>query len=62
VEFFEQVAVPTVVSLLFELGTLPQVVQAIARHADLDVMMRIYANTNLDTMRQTLDKIDWGTE
>ncbi|HEV7453479.1 MAG TPA: tyrosine-type recombinase/integrase [Pseudonocardiaceae bacterium] len=47
------------VSLLLELGTPPHVVQAIARHADLDVTMRIYAHTNLDTMREALDKIDW---
>jgi integrase len=52
----------TVVSLLLELGTPPHVVQAIARHADLDVTMRIYAHTNLDTMRQALDKIDWDAE
>jgi integrase len=52
----------TVVSLLLELGTPPHVVQAIARHADLDVTMRIYAHTNLDTMREALDKIDWGAE
>jgi integrase len=52
----------TVVSLLLELGTPPHVVQAIARHADLDVTMRIYAHTNLDTMREALDRIDWGAE
>jgi integrase len=52
----------TVVSLLLELGTPPHVVQAIARHADLDVTMRIYAHTNLDTMREALDKIDWDAE
>jgi integrase len=52
----------TVVSLLLELGTPPHVVQAIARHADLDVTMKIYAHTNLDTMREALDKIDWGAE
>jgi len=52
----------TVVSLLLELGTPPHVVQAIARHADLDVTMRIYAHTNLDAMRQALDKIDWSVE
>jgi len=52
----------TVVSLLLELGTPPHVVQAIARHADLDVTMKIYAHTNLDTMRQALDKIDWDAE
>ncbi len=51
----------TVVSLLLELGTPPHVVQAIARHADLDVTMKIYAHTNLDTMREAVDKIDWGT-
>lgn len=49
----------TVVSLLLELGTPPHVVQAIARHADIDVTMSIYAHTNLDAMREALDKIDW---
>lgn len=49
----------TVVSLLLELGTPPHVVQAIARHADLDVTMSIYAHTNLDQMRAALDKIEW---
>ena len=38
----------------------PHIVQAIARHADLDVTMRIYAHTNLDSMREAVDKIDWG--
>ena len=52
----------TVVSLLLELGTPPHVVQAIARHADLEVTMKIYAHTNLDTMREALDKIDWDNE
>jgi integrase len=52
----------TVVSLLLELGTPPHVVQAIALHADLDVTMKIYAHTNLDTMREALDKIDWDAE
>jgi len=50
----------TVVSLLLELGTPPHIVQAIAQHADLDVTMRIYAHTNLDSMREAVDKIDWG--
>jgi len=49
----------TVVSLLLELGTPPHVVQAIARHADLDVTLGIYAHTNLDAMREALDKIEW---
>jgi integrase len=49
----------TVVSLLLELGTPPHIVQAIARHADVDITMSIYAHTNLDAMREALDKIDW---
>jgi integrase len=49
----------TVVTLLLELGTPPHVVQAIARHADLDVTLAIYAHTNLDAMREALDRIDW---
>ena len=52
----------TVVSLLLSLGTPPHVVQAIARHADIDVTMTIYAHTNLDAMRQALDAIDWEGE
>jgi integrase len=50
----------TVVTLLLELGTPPHVVQAIARHADLDVTLSIYAHANLDVMREALDKIAWG--
>lgn len=49
----------TVVTLLLELGTPPHVVQAIARHADLDVTLSIYAHTNLDAMREALDAIEW---
>ena len=52
--------VRTLLVTSFELGTPPHVVQAIARHADLDVTMRIYAHTNLDSMREAVDKIDWG--
>jgi integrase len=37
-------------------------VQAIARHADIDVTMTIYAHTNLDVMRQALDAIEWGDD
>lgn len=33
--------------------------RAIARHADLDVTLTIYAHTNLDAMRAALDRIDW---
>ena len=40
----------------------PHVVQAIARHADIDVTMTIYAHTNLDAMRQALDAIEWGDD
>jgi integrase len=49
----------TVVTLLLGLGTPPHVVQAIARHADLDVTLSIYAHTNLDAMREALDRIEW---
>lgn len=51
----------TVVTLLLQLGVPPHVVQAIARHADLDVTLGIYAHTNLAAMREALDTIDWGT-
>jgi integrase len=49
----------TGVSLLLDLGTPPHVVQAIARHAHVDITMAIYAHTNLDAMRQALDAIEW---
>lgn len=48
----------TVVSLLLDLGNRPSLVQAIARHADIDVTMTIYAHTYLDAMRQALDAIE----
>jgi hypothetical protein len=44
-----------VVTLLLELGTPPHVVQ----HADLDLTFGIHAHTNLDAMREALDRIDW---
>ncbi|MDP8931728.1 MAG: site-specific integrase [Actinomycetota bacterium] len=49
----------TVVSLLLALKTPPHVVQAIARHADIDVTMTIYAHTDLAAMREALAQIDW---
>ena len=49
----------TVVSLLLSLGTPPHVVQAIARHADVEITLAIHAHTNLDEMRRALDAIDW---
>jgi integrase len=49
----------TVVSLLLQLKTPPHVVQRIARHADLDVTLSIYAHTDLDAMREALDSIEW---
>jgi integrase len=48
-----------VVSLLLQLRTPPHVVQRIARPADLDVTLGIYAHTNLDAMREALDSIEW---
>jgi integrase len=48
----------TIVSLLMELGVPPHVVQAIARHADVKVTLKIYAHANLDAMRQALGQLD----
>jgi integrase len=48
----------TVVSLLMELGVAPHIVQAIARHADVKVTLKIYAHANLDAMRQALSQLD----
>jgi integrase len=48
----------TVVSLLMELGVPPHVVQAIARHADVKITLKIYSHANLDVMRQALGKLD----
>jgi integrase len=48
----------TVVSLLMELGVPPHVVQAIARHSDVKITLKIYAHTNLDDMRSALGKLD----
>jgi len=42
------------VSLLLALKTPPHVVQAIARHADIDVTMTTYTHTNLGAMREAL--------
>lgn len=48
----------TIVSLLMELGVPPHVVQAIARHADVKMTLKIYSHANLDAMRQALGKLD----
>ncbi|GAB1645781.1 hypothetical protein KRMM14A1259_62040 [Krasilnikovia sp. MM14-A1259] len=48
----------TVVSMLMELGVPPHVVQAIARHADVKITLKIYSHANPDAMRQTLGKLD----
>jgi integrase len=48
----------TVVSMLMELGVPPHVVQAIARHADVKLTLKVYSHTNLDEMRQALGKLD----
>ena len=40
-------------------GTVPpHVVQAIARHADVKLTLKIYSHTNLDAMRDALGKLD----
>jgi integrase len=48
----------TVVSLLMEMGTPPHVVQAVARHADVKLTLKVYAHANLDAMREALGKLD----
>jgi integrase len=48
----------TVVSLLMEMGVPPHTVQAIARHADVKITLKIYSPTNLESMRQALGKLD----
>ncbi|MEU4482784.1 hypothetical protein AB0F68_32725 [Micromonospora sp. NPDC023966] len=45
-------------SLLMELGGPPHVVQAIARHADLTITLKIHSHANLDVMRQAPGKLD----
>ncbi|MGI5524277.1 hypothetical protein ACQEUX_25515 [Micromonospora sp. CA-259024] len=45
-------------SLLMELGVPPHVVQAIARHADVKITLKVYAHANLDAMRHALGKLD----
>ncbi|MGW0431968.1 tyrosine-type recombinase/integrase [Micromonospora sp. NPDC003197] len=47
-----------VVSLLMELGVPPHVGQAIARHTDLKITLKVYAHANLDAMCQAIGKLD----
>ena len=49
----------TVVSLLLQLKTPPHAAQRIARHADVDLTLGIYAHTDLEAMREALDSIGW---
>jgi len=46
------------VSLLLDLHVPPHTVQALARHADVDITMKIYAHNNLDAMRQAARRLD----
>ncbi|WP_243420965.1 tyrosine-type recombinase/integrase [Micromonospora globispora] len=48
----------TMVTLLLDLGVPPHLVQAIARHAHVDVTLKIYAHTNLDAMRAAVKRLD----
>ncbi|WP_433609529.1 tyrosine-type recombinase/integrase [Dactylosporangium sp. CA-139114] len=48
----------TVVTVLMELGVPPHIVQAIARHSDVKLTLKIYAHSNLHEMRKALDKLD----
>jgi integrase len=44
----------TMVTLLLDLETAPHIVQAIARHADVEVTMKVYAHANLDKIAVTV--------
>jgi integrase len=48
----------TMVTLLLDLGVPPHLVQAIARHAHVDITLKIYAHTNLDAMRAAVKRLD----
>jgi integrase len=45
-----------------EQGVPPHVVQAIARHSDVKITLKIYAHTNLDQMRSAFGKLDGQLE
>ncbi|MCO1617286.1 hypothetical protein M8C11_21475 [Micromonospora sp. CPM1] len=44
--------------MLMELGVPPHVVQAIARHADVKITLKIHSHANVDAMHQALGKLD----
>ena len=46
------------VTLLLELGVPPHTVQALARHANIEITMKIYAHANLDAMRAAAKWLD----
>ncbi|GAA4567856.1 hypothetical protein GCM10023176_21050 [Micromonospora coerulea] len=48
----------TMVTLLLDLGVSPHLVQAIARHAHVDITLKIYAHTNLEAMRAAVKRLD----
>jgi integrase len=48
----------TMVTLLLELGVPPHIVQALARHANVDLTLRIYAHANLAAMREAVKRLD----
>jgi integrase len=48
----------TMVTLLLQLGVPLHVVRAIARHANVDITLKIYAHTNLDVMREAVNRLD----
>lgn len=41
-----------------ELGVPPHAVQAIARHSDVKITLKVYSHASLDAMRQALGKLD----
>ncbi|MEU1398935.1 hypothetical protein ABZ403_23075 [Micromonospora zamorensis] len=44
--------------MLTELGLPPHAVQAIARHADVTLTLKVDSHADLDAMRQALGKLD----
>jgi integrase len=48
----------TMVTLLLEWGTPPHIVQALARHAGIEMTMNVYAHANLDAMREAVNQFD----
>lgn len=47
----------SMVTLLLELGVAPHIVQAIARHAGMEITMQVYAHANMQAMREAMRQL-----